>query len=141
MIKRLILLFVIFFILFFISGCIGLQIQFDVDYPVELFSRSMEKIQMIHQKDPYRRGEVEGINFLVYDGKERKFISFSVPAKMAEKAFDKTKSIGNSDFKRYSMDFGDIDLNNLGDLNRIGPGLLVLIEDLKENTHVLIWLD
>lgn len=141
MIKRLILLFIIFFILFFISGCIGLQIQFDVDYPVEVFSQSMKKIQAIHQRDPHRKSEVEDINFLVYDGKERKFISFSVPAEMAEDIFEETESIRSSKLKQYSLDFGDINLDNLGDLNRIGPGLLVHIEDLKENTHVLIWLE
>jgi hypothetical protein len=127
--------------LFFISGCIGLQIQFDVDYPVDVFSQSMEKIQEIHKRDPYRKGEVEDVNFLVYDGKERKFISFSVPAKMAEDIFEETESVRNSRLQKYSLDFGDVNLDNLGDLKRIGPGLLVHIEDLKENTHVLVWLD
>jgi len=118
-----------------------LQIQLDVDYPVELFSHSMEKIKTIHIKDPYRRGEVAGINFLVYDGSERKLVSFFVPAGIAELTFEKAKSVNNSELKKYSAKYGNIDLNNLGDLNRIGPGLLLKVDDLNENTHVLIWLD
>jgi hypothetical protein len=110
----------------------SLRIREDVDYPARTFNRAKNKIERIHINDPYRKGKVHKINLLVYDGEDRELVKLSVRKWLANlilnKAFDEEEE-------------GHIYLKDLKDLNRIGPGLVIEVEDKIEKTHVLIWLD
>ena len=142
MLKRSILLLFVMILLVFYSGCINLTIKVDVDYPGKLFTQTQKKIAKIHKADPRRKGEVSNLNVLVYAGDERKLISFSIPKTTIETttAADFLKEF---DKKGLSDKVGQVDLEKLKDLDRIGPGLIIEVEvDEKDGfVHVLVWLD
>jgi hypothetical protein len=144
MIKRIILLLVVFFALLFFVGC-HLDIKSDVDYPAGVFQETLKKIDKIHSQDPGRKGKVTNLNFLVYDGNDRKLISFSIPMEITKMAIKESGFGENGELKKYSEKIKDveIDYDKLKDLDRLGPGLLVEVEveEDKGKVHVLIWLD
>ena len=78
---------------------------------------------------------------LVYDGQARELVQVTVPmwlVKMAMKHDGESHSRRSHDVVGRYVDF---DVNHLGNISRLGPGLLVQVEDMEENTHVLVWLE
>lgn len=119
----------------------NLLIETDVDYPSGLFKETMKKIEAIHAKDPHRKGSVSKLNVLVYDGDDRQLVRFSIKKGLAKIALKNGDITDDDDIKEYSKKYAHLDLENIKDLDRLGPGLLMKIEVIEENTHVLIWLD
>ncbi len=144
MIKKIILLLVVFFALLFFVGC-HLDIKSNVDYPAGVFQETLKKIDKIHAQDPGRKGKVTNLNFLVYEGKDRKLISLSIPIEITKMAIKESDFGENGELKKYSEKIKDVDIDfdKLKDLDRLGPGLLVEVEveEDKGKVHVLIWLD
>ena len=127
--------------LLFLTGCMNLLIETDVDYPAGLFKKTIKKIEAIHAKDPHRKGNVSKLNFLVYDGDDRQLVRFSIKKGLAEMALKNGDITDDDDINEYSKKYASLDLENIKDLDKLGPGLLMEIEVTEENTHVLIWLD
>jgi hypothetical protein len=141
MIKRFFLIVFMLIVLLFLAGCMNLLIETDVDYPTDLFKKTMKKIEAIHEKDPHRKGSVSKLNVLVYDGEDRQLVRFSVKKGLAEMALKNGDITDDDDVKKYSKKYANLSLENIKNLDRLGPGLLIEIEVVEENTHVLIWLD
>jgi hypothetical protein len=116
-------------------------IETDVDYPADLFKETKKKIEAIHAKDPHRKGSVSRLNLLVYDGDDRELVRFSIKKSLVEMALKNGDITDDDDIKKYSQKYANLSLENIKNLDRLGPGLLVEIEVVEENTHVLIWLD
>lgn len=138
MIKRILLIVFMLIALFLLSGCFDFDIKTDVDYPEALFKKTLEKIEAIHAKDPDRKGKASNINFLVYSGDDRELIQFSVNlglAKMCAKEELDTKKFSG---KHIHLNMKDININAL---DKVGPGLLIEVEESEDNTHVVIWMD
>jgi hypothetical protein len=144
MIKKIILLLVVFFTLLFFAGC-HLDIKNNVDYPAGVFQETLKKIDKIHSQDPNRKGKVASLNFLVYDGEDRKLISFSIPMEITKMAIKESDFGETGELKKFSEKIKDVDIDfdKLKDLDRLGPGLLaeIEVEEDKGKVHVLIWLD
>jgi hypothetical protein len=141
-IKKIALLVAVLLAMLLLSGCFGLDIRSDVDYPAGLFKKTMGKIEQIHAKDPKRKGTVSSLNLLVYLGEDRRLVSLSIPKAMTKVISEWEEELGNDrNFKKYSKDV-DFDLEKLEDLDALGPGLLIEIEiEDKEKLHALIWLE
>ena len=141
MIKKIVFLIFILIALLLLTGCMNLLIETDVDYPDGLFKKTMKKIEALHAKDPHRKGNISKLNVLIYDGEDRQLVRFSIKKGLAEIALKNNDITDDDDIKKYSKKYAHLDLENIKDLDRLGPGLLMEIEVTEENTHVLIWLD
>ncbi len=141
MIKKIVLIVFMLIAILFLTGCMNLLIETDVEYPAGLFKETKKKIEAIHAKDPHRKGSVSKLNLLVYDGDDRQLVRFSIKKGLAEMALKNGDIADDDDIKTYSQKYANLSLENIKNLDRLGPGLLVEIEVAEENTHVLIWLD
>jgi hypothetical protein len=130
----------VMFMLLFNNACMNLRIDVDVDYPAELFSATMKKIDRIHAADPLRKGTVSNLNVLVYVGDERKLVSFSLPKETVQKGLD-GEFAGEVDMKEVTKKVGQVDWKKLKNLDRLGPGLILQAEVEEDDVHLLIWLD
>jgi hypothetical protein len=127
--------------LVFLNGCMNLRIESDIDYPAGLFKETKKKIETIQDNDPHRKGEVSKINILVYDGEDRDLVQVSFKKNTAEKYLKEEGISSSSEGKKYSKKYANFDFEKIKDLDKIGPGLLIEVEELKEKSHVIIWLD
>lgn len=141
MIKKILLIVFMMIALLFLNGCMNLRIQEDVDYPEDLFKETSAKIADIHAKDPHRKGSFSRIHILVYDGEDRELIQLSVKKGMAEKILENNGFSTGKEGNKYTKKYADFDLDGLKVIDRLGPGLLIEVEDMKENSHIIIWLE
>ncbi len=118
-----------------LTGCFGVSIKSDVDYPAKLFQAKMAKIKAIQAKDPGRKGPVSKFKMLVYVEDERKLVSISIPKKLAGLISEIAEDAHEDKYvKKYAKDF---DLEKFSDLEQYGPGLLAEIEvNDDEKVHV-----
>jgi len=122
-----------------LSGCFTVRIIRNVKNPDRYFASAYERIDRIHQKRPNREGRAHAIRVLVYEASERQIVKVSAPFWLVNTCMDIGIKAADEDEgfefdERYDFDWRDIK-----DLEKLGPGLLVAIED--EESKVLIWLD
>ena len=123
----------------FFWGCFTVRVIRNVKDPDRYFSAAHERINDIHQKRPNREGRANSIRVLVYEASERQIVKVSAPFWLVNTCMDigvkaADEEEGFEFDERYDFDWRDIK-----DLEKLGPGLLVEIED--EESKVLIWLD
>jgi len=122
-----------------LGACFGLQIVKNVKKPERYFKRAYRRIERIHEQYPNREGRPRSIHVVIYDCSERKIIQASAPVWMVNACMDMgTWAVEESE----SFDFEeryDFDLGEIRDLEQIGPGLLVEVND--EKNKILIWLE
>lgn len=134
-------IFIILLLTVFLSGCMSIRVKDDIDYPVEVFEKAMKKIEKIQIKDPHRKGKVHRFNILVYDGGDREMVKLSVRKWLAQLVLNEALDDELEDIGNHPKRYGNIVLKEIKNLNRLGPGLLLEVEDKEEKTHVLMWLD
>jgi hypothetical protein len=127
------------FVFLILSGCFTVRVIRNVKNPDRYFHSAYKRIDDIHQKRPNREGKADSIRLLVYEASERQIIKVAAPFWLVNtwldigiKAADEEE--GFEWDERYDFDWRDIK-----ELEKLGPGLLVEIED--EQSKVLIWLD
>jgi hypothetical protein len=125
----------------FTTGCFDLQIQNDVDYPDHLFKKAWSQIESIHKAFPKRQGDVSKLCILVYEGDDRQLIRFSVPYALVEWGLEQADNDHRSRTHKHTEKYLDFDLDSIKNLDRVGPGLLVEVNDEDSGTHVLIWME
>ncbi len=123
----------------FFLGCFTVRVIRNVKDPDRYFSAAHKRIMDIHQKRPNREGRANSIRVLVYEASERQIVKVSAPFWLVNTCMDigikaADEEEGFEFDERYDFDWKDIK-----DLEKLGPGLLVEIED--EESKVLIWLD
>jgi hypothetical protein len=136
--KMLLIVFILLMLL--ATGCMNLQIEVDVDYPSRLFKKTVNSLEKMAKKDPFRRGRVSRLNVLIYSGDERKLIRFSLPISLVDSAIDEGIS-QKSKIRKYGKNYVNINLEGLDGLKPLGPGLLAELEVREEKTHIILWLD
>ncbi|MCK4836187.1 MAG: hypothetical protein KAT17_06100 [Candidatus Aminicenantes bacterium] len=142
MIKRMLFwLFVFVIFVFFMTGCMNLSIQRNVDYPESLFKQKLKRIESLRVRSQREMDQASRLNFLVYDGDDRELISFSVLTDIVLSSLDGIDCRDHAKVSKYSEEYLTLKWKHLKNLDRLGPGLIAEIEDLKENSHILIWLD
>ncbi len=139
MLKKFMALMALLIILLLNSGCLDLHLEMDVDFPTKMFKEARAEISAIHQKDPMRKGPVSKINFMVYVGEERTLVRFALPKDKIPKDLSEVSFLDKKDIKELSEKCKD--LTKPGNLEKMGPGLLVEIDVADGNVHLLAWLD
>jgi hypothetical protein len=123
------------------NGCFNVHVKEDVDFPGGLFAAAWEKLAVMEKHNPDRIGRSAKMHVLVYDGKCRELVRVTLPMWMAKMAEKNKKRSSRAPAQDVAGRYVDFDLSDLGDISRMGPGLLVQVEDMRENTHVLVWLE
>ncbi|MFQ6082369.1 MAG: hypothetical protein ACE5WD_03305 [Candidatus Aminicenantia bacterium] len=136
--KRFILIPIVLIFIFSLSGCFTIQIKKDVAYPAQAFERAWKEIEKIHLRNPERKGKPHIMNILVYDGSSREMVKVSVSMWIVNLGLESGLKYAEFDMKQHCSEHFNFDWRALKDLRKIGPGLLVQVED--ENDYVLIWL-
>lgn len=122
-----------------LSGCFTVRVIRNVKNPDRYFNSAYKRLAYIHQKSPNREGRADSIKVLVYEASEHQLVKVSAPFWLVNTCMDigikaADEEEGFEFDERYDFDWRDIK-----DLEKLGPGLLVEIED--EESKVLIWLD
>jgi hypothetical protein len=140
MAKKILFMLMLLVVVLFGNGCF-VSVRQDVDFPAGRFAEARERVSIMESHNPDRVGRVAKMQTLVYDGKSRELVRVELPmwlVRMAMKHEGKNCPQQPHDVAGRYIDF---DWRHLGNISRLGPGLLVQVEDMKENTHVLIWLE
>ncbi len=122
-----------------LTACFGVKIVENVKNPDRYFRRAYHQIDRIHELYPDRQGRPRTIHVLVYDSSERKIIRVSSPVWVVNACMDMgawTVEKGEEfDFEEQY----DFEWQELRDLDQIGPGLLMELDD--EENKILVWLE
>ena len=122
-----------------LSGCFAVRVIRNVKNPDRYFSSAHKRIEHIHQKRPNREGRANSIKVLVYEASESQLVKVSAPFWLVNTCMDiGVKAADEEDGFEFDERY-DFDWRDIKDLEKLGPGLLVEIED--EESKVLIWLD
>jgi hypothetical protein len=122
-----------------LSGCFTVRVIRNVKNPDRYFSTAYKRIDNIHRKRPNREGRADSIEVLVYEASERQLVKVSAPFWLVNTWMDiGIKAADEEDGFEFDERY-DFDWSDIKDLEKLGPGLLVEIED--EESKVLIWLD
>ncbi len=124
----------------FVSACFNLQIIKNVKKPDRYFKKAQREIEGIHRNNPDREGRPRKIHVLIYEGSDRDLIQVSAPLWLVNRCMDIGAGIAeeNNDFD-FENRF-DFDLRELKNLGQVGTGLLVDVNDIEDETRILIWL-
>lgn len=123
------------------SGCFNIHIEEDVDFPAGRFAAAGERLAVMEKHNPDRIGRIANMHVLVYDGQSRELVQVALPMPMVKMAMKHERGGGRAKPQDAACRYIDLAWSDLGDISRLGPGLLVQVEDARENTHVLIWLE
>ncbi|MBN2346633.1 MAG: hypothetical protein JXO51_09620 [Candidatus Aminicenantes bacterium] len=127
----------LFFLILLIAGlaataCFDLHVESGVDYPAGRFSAALERIALLRSGSTAGASRATALHMLVYDGEERELVSASFPMWLVRRGTKEGEALD-----RYF----DLDSRALQEISRLGPGLLAQVEDEREGTHVLLWLE
>jgi len=122
-----------------LSGCFTVRVFRNVKNPDRYFSSAYKRIDSIHQKCPNREGRADSIKVLIYESSERQLVKVSAPFWLVNTCMDIGIKAADEEEEFEFDERYDFDWSDIKDLEKLGPGLLVEIED--EESKVLIWLD
>ncbi len=141
MAKKVLFAVILIVVVLFGSGCFNVQIKEDVDFPAGLFAAAREKLAVMERHNPDRVGGIANMHVLVYDGQSRELVQAALPMWAVRMAGQDEKRGPRQPARDMAGRYVDLDWSALGDISRLGPGLLVQVEDGRENSHVLVWLE
>ncbi len=119
------------------SACVGVHVREGVHNADRYFDRARAEIDRIAAHDPDRHGRVHEVCVLVHDRSSEELIEISTPLWMAEACLSLAAE-GDHDWEREIRAKCDLDIHDLKDLDRFGPGLVVEFND--PDSRVLVWL-
>ncbi len=122
----------------FLGACFSVQIERGVQDPSRRFDQATREIERIEQSHPDRRGRATKLCLLVHDGSSDELVSLKVPLWIVQAALDAGLEVDEHHLhSRYSERY-ELDWKALKRLDRLGPGLLVSVDD--DHDKILIWL-
>lgn len=122
----------------FLCACFSVRIKKDVKNPDRYFRRAYSRIERLQRKYPERRGPSKEFMVLIYDHSDKQLIQVEAPFWLVDSCME----IGIKASEDEEFDFEeryDFDWRGLRDLEEIGPGLLVEVED--DDNKILIWVE
>ena len=140
MAKKILFMLVLLVAILFGSGCF-ISVRQDVDFPASRFAAVRERISMLERHNPDRVGRAAKMQTLVYDGQSRELVQVAIPMWMVKMVKMHEGKNCRSRPQDVAGRYVDFDWSHLGNISRLGPGLLVQVEDLQKNTHLLVWLE
>jgi hypothetical protein len=141
MAKRMFFVLMLIIVILFSSGCFNVKVEEDVDFPAGRFAAARERLAVMERHNPDRIGRIANMHVLVYDGQSRELVQVALPMWMVKMAKEHEGKSCRHQPQDVAGRYVDFDWSDLGNISRLGPGLLVQVEDARENTHVLIWLE
>jgi hypothetical protein len=123
------------------TACFNVHVESDVDFPAGRFSAVWERIGQLQRHNPDRVGRAREMHMLVYDGESRELVSGSFPMWLVKLAGEKNEEHGTRRSHEVASRYVDFDRCSMREISRLGPGLLVQVDDGDEGTHVLLWLE
>jgi len=124
---------------FFLSACFSLNIVENVKNPSRYFKKAYRQIEEIHRHNPNREGRAQHLHLLVYDGSDHQIVEITVPLWLVNDCVNLSEEIAEIGKEVDFEERYDFDWRGIEDLEEIGPGLLVEIDD--EESRILIWLE
>ncbi len=120
------------------TGCIGLRVHEGVADAGRYFDRAQAEIAGIQAADPDRTGRVRELCVLIHDQRSHELIEISTPIWVANACLELASDEAGGDWDRNLKDRIGFRLDEVKDLDRLGPGLLVELND--SDTRLLVWL-
>jgi len=124
----------------FLSACFKVRVIDRARNPQAYFDKAYRQIDRLERVHPDRRGRAHELVLLIHEDSEDQIVQVSVPiwlinlgVKVGMKAAEHDRH-SNKWEDRYEFEWRAIK-----DLGRLGPGLLVSIDD--ERDKILIWLE
>lgn len=127
--------------LFFIA-CPTIHVSQHEQFPTELFEAAQARIAVLQAANPDRDREAIELRMLVYDGDGGELVEIHMPLAIVEWGMDVSKETIELDpDSNWEEDLNPIAHMRPEDLRKLGPGMLVQVEDAEDDAHVLIWLE
>jgi hypothetical protein len=123
------------------TACFSFHVESDVDFPAARFSSAAERVAFLQSHNPDRVGRARKMHMLVYDGESRELVAGAVPLWLLRLGGERGEGHGPGRREEVASRYVDFDPCDLHELSRMGPGLLVQVDDLGDDTHVLLWLE
>jgi hypothetical protein len=123
------------------TACLNLHVQEDVDFPVGRFDSARETIESLQRRNPDRIGRARAMHMLIYDGEERELVTGVLPLWLVKLGVEKIEEHGKGRPHDVADRYVDFDSCTLREMSRLGPGLLIQVDDEGDGTHVLLWLE
>jgi hypothetical protein len=120
------------------GACVGVRVRQGVHDADAYFEQARRDIRAIEAENPGRRGHVHQVCVLVHDRHSSELVEVTTPLWLANACLDLGLSAAEHDRDYGLHERYGVNLKALKDLKRLGPGLLVEIND--EDTQVLVWL-
>ena len=119
-------------------ACPQVRVSHVEGFPHEAFQAAEKQIASISQAHPNRKGEATEMHLLVFDGDGGDLVRISMPLTVVEWGVDLAKN--NVDSDDFDGQLNPLEHMSPKELRKLGPGLLVQVDDEEEGSHVLIWL-
>lgn len=120
-------------------ACFGVRVKKNVRNPRPFFSQAHARIERIHREDPHRHGRPRVIRLLIYAGEECDLVRIDAPFWLLDMGMDFERETRHSRSRRLEDGYDFEWREELRDLRKAGPGLLVEIEE--NGNRVLIWIE
>ncbi len=123
------------------TACPELSVSHVDGFPHEAFQAAENQIASITTANPNREGEATEMHLLVFDGEDGDLVRITMPLTIVEWGVDIAKAnVDADDFDGLEGQLNPLEHMSPEDLRKLGPGLLVQVDDEAEDSHVLIWL-
>lgn len=128
------------------TACPTIYVSHHTEFPADKFEAAFDRIAELQADNPKREGEAYELNILVYDGNGGELVQVSMPLAVLELGVNVAQEtvvyVHEDEWEEeFGTDFNPLANMSPEDLRKMGPGLLVQVEDAEEDTHVLIWLE
>ncbi len=124
-----------------LSACIGVRVERHVGDIDARFDRALDRIGDLERHNPRREGHARHLVVLAADARDHEVVQVTVPMWMARMALDAGLD-SEMDGHGHGRDVRDryrVDWRGARDLDELGPGLLVSVDD--DGSRVLVWLE
>lgn len=120
------------------TACFRVQVRKNVENPNRYFRKAYHQIKKIHRYYPDRKGKPHRVCALIYQESSREIVRISAPVWLASTCLDIGMAVAEeADEFDYEEQY-DFDWSGIKDLSRIGPGLLLEVDDGRNK--ILIWM-
>lgn len=138
-VRKLNLILLILLIPLLLSSCFAVRVQRDVNNPDKYFRQAYERLVRIHTFDPEREGKTHQIKVLIFDRSDRQLVRITAPFWLVNKIMDFGAKASHEEEGFDFEDRYDFGWRNIKDLQDVGPGLLIEVDD--EENRILVWIE
>jgi hypothetical protein len=124
----------------FLCACFKVQVIGHARDPEAYFDKAYRQIDRLERDHPNRKGRAHELVLLIHEDSEDQIVKVSVPIWLVN--FGIKVGMKAAEHDRHSNKWEDryeLEWRAIKDLGRLGPGLLVSIDEGRD--RILIWLE